>query len=87
LTSAKGMISSLPQKDVNWDSDTRETLFTVISEKTGRLASWVTNLLNMSKIEVGVWKPEKAPRNIWDIINETLDQQSGHARRSPRFRA
>ena len=29
----------------------------------------------MSKIEVGVWKPEKAPQNISDIINETLEQQ------------
>jgi len=75
LISIKGIISSLLQKDVNWDSETHDALLTGISEETDRLASLVTNLLNMSKIEVGVWKPEKAPQNISDIINETLEQQ------------
>jgi K+-sensing histidine kinase KdpD len=75
LTSIKGIISSLLQKDVNWDSETREMLLTGISEETDRLASLVTNLHNMSKIEAGVWKPGEAPRIISDIINETLEQQ------------
>jgi two-component system sensor histidine kinase KdpD len=75
LISIKGIISSLLQKDVNWDSETHEALLTGMSEETDRLASLVTNLLNMSKIEAGVWKPEKAPQNISDIINETLEQQ------------
>jgi hypothetical protein len=42
------------------------------------LATLAANPLNVSKIEAGVWKPNKAPRNVWDIINETLDQESGH---------
>jgi K+-sensing histidine kinase KdpD len=74
LTSIKGIISSLLQKDVNWDSETVRRLLTGISEETDRLASLVTNLHNMSKIEAGVWKPDNAPRNISDIINETLEQ-------------
>lgn len=75
LTSIKGIITSLLQKDVDWDSETREMLLTGISEETDRLASLVTNLLNMSRIEAGVWKPEKELRSISDIVSETLEQQ------------
>lgn len=74
LTSIKGIISSLLQKDVSFDEGTREMLLTGISEETDRLASLVTNLLNMSKIQAGVWKPDMANRNVVDLIQETLAQ-------------
>jgi nitrogen-specific signal transduction histidine kinase len=54
LTSIKGIISSLLQRDIEWDSETLDMLLTGISEETDRLASLVTNLLNMSKIEAHV---------------------------------
>jgi len=63
------------QKDVEWDSESQEMLLTSVGEETDRLASLVTNLLNMSKLEAGVWKPEKERHNISEIINETLEQQ------------
>ena len=75
LTSIKGIISSLLQRDIEWDSETRDMLLTGISEETDRLASLVTNLLNMSKIEAHVWKPDKEYRSISDVIGETLEQQ------------
>ncbi|MBL7119235.1 MAG: hypothetical protein ISS53_00965 [Dehalococcoidia bacterium] len=75
LTSIKGIVTSLLHTDVDWDNEAREMLLTGISEETDRLASLVTNLLNMSKIQAGVWEPEKECRNIADIINETLEQQ------------
>lgn len=75
LTSIKGIISSLLQREVEWDDESREMLLAGVSEETDRLASLVTNLLNMSKIEAGVWKPEKELQNIADIISETLAQQ------------
>jgi len=75
LTSIKGIVSSLQQEDIEWDDPTREMLLTGISEETDRLASLVTNLLNMSKLGAGVWKPQKERHNISDIINEMLEQQ------------
>jgi len=75
LTSIKGIISSFLQKDIEWDDKTREILLAGVSEETDRLASLVTNLLNMSRLEAGVWKPERERCNISDIINETLEQQ------------
>lgn len=75
LTSIKGIISSLLQKDIKWDDDTREMLLEGISEETDRLASLVTNLLNMSKLEAGVWHPEKERCHIVDIVNQAVEHQ------------
>lgn len=75
LTSIKGIISSLLQKDIEWDDQNREMLLTGISEETDRLSSLVTNLLNMSKLEAGVWTPEKEPCNIADTINSAIESQ------------
>ncbi|PJB49247.1 MAG: hypothetical protein CO103_06220, partial [Chloroflexi bacterium CG_4_9_14_3_um_filter_45_9] len=75
LTSIKGVISSLLQKDVKLDEETREMLLISVIEETDRLANLVTNLLDMSKLEAGVWKPEKERCHILDIINEALERQ------------
>jgi len=75
LTSIKGIISSLLQKDIKFDDETRDMLLVSVSEETDRLARLVTNLLDMSKLEAGVWKPEKERCHISDIINEALERQ------------
>jgi two-component system sensor histidine kinase KdpD len=75
LTSIKGIISSLLQKDVEWDNETRDMLLNGINEETDRLASLVTNLLNMSKLEAGVWVPDRERCHIADIIRDALAHQ------------
>jgi signal transduction histidine kinase len=75
LTSIKGIISSLLQEDIRWDDATGKMLLAGISEESDRLASLVTNLLNMSKLEAGVWNPEKESCDISEIIRETLERQ------------
>lgn len=75
LTSIKGIISSLLQKDIELDEATSEMLLTGISEETDRLSSLVTNLLNMSRLEAGSWEPDKERCYITDIINEVLERQ------------
>jgi signal transduction histidine kinase len=75
LTSIKGITSSLLQKDIELDDETQEMLLSGVSEETDRLASLVTKLLDMSKLEAGVWKPEKERCYISDIINETLEHE------------
>ncbi len=75
LTSIKGIVSSLMQKDIDLDNTTREAFLTGISEETDRLSSLVTNLLNMSRLEAGVWKPEKERCYISDIINDVIERQ------------
>ena len=75
LSSIKGIATSLLQKDITLDTGTTEMLLTGISEEVDRLASLVTNLLNMSKLEAGVWKPEKERCYIADIIDDVLERQ------------
>lgn len=75
LTSIKGIISSLLQKDVSWDEDTTQMLLNGISEETDRLSSLVSNILTMSKLESGVWQPELEPRHISDILNDAIEHQ------------
>jgi len=75
LTSIKGIISSLLQKDISLDESTKEMFLKGISEEVDRLASLVTNLLNMSKLDAGVWKPEKELCSVSDIIQDVIRQQ------------
>ncbi|HXZ30624.1 MAG TPA: ATP-binding protein, partial [Dehalococcoidia bacterium] len=75
LTSIKGAISSLLQKDVKLDNETQQMLLSSVLEETDRLASLVTKLLDMSKLEAGTWEPEKEHCHIADIINEALERQ------------
>jgi nitrogen-specific signal transduction histidine kinase len=79
LTSIKGAVSSLFQKDVEFDADTREQLLSGVLEETHRLEKLVTNLLDMSKLEAGVWKPVKKRCNVFDLVNESVARFSwGH---------
>lgn len=75
LTSIKGIISSLLLKDIEWDSKTVEMLLNGMSEETDRLTSLVTNLLNMSKLESGIWQPELICCDIADTIIEAVESQ------------
>ena len=75
LTSIKGIVSSLLQKDIKLDGETKEMLLSGVGEETDRLAGLVTKLLDMSKLEAGVWEPEKERCHISDIINEALESR------------
>ncbi|MBI4330689.1 MAG: PAS domain-containing protein [Chloroflexi bacterium] len=75
LASIKGAISSLLQKDIMLDDATRETLLNGISEETDRLNRLVSNLLNLSKLEAGVWVPERRPCQVADIIRDVKKHQ------------
>jgi nitrogen-specific signal transduction histidine kinase len=75
LTSIKGIISSLLQEDIGWDNESRKMLLIGMSEETDRLASLVTNLLNMSKLDAGVWGPERERCSVPEIVTETLERQ------------
>ncbi len=79
LTSIKGAVSSLVQKDVEFDAETKEQMLSGVLEETRRLEKLVTNLLDMSKLEAGVWKPVKKRCNVFDLVNESVARFSwGH---------
>ena len=75
LTSIKGIVTSLLQKDIELDVETKEMLLNGVNEETDRLGSLVTNLLDMSKLEAGAWKAEKVLCYFPDIVDEVLKHQ------------
>jgi len=74
LTSMKGIVSSLLQKDVRFDNETHDMLLGGVLKETNRLETLVTNLLDMSKLEAGVWKPAKKRCSVPDIVNEAVER-------------
>ncbi len=75
LTSIKGIISSLLQKEILLDESTQDMFLRAVSEEVDRLSSLVTNILNMSKLESGAWKPDKERFYVSDMIQNLIRQQ------------
>ena len=72
LAAIKASVSSLRSEDVEWDSAARKELLTMVEEEIDHLNVLVGNLLDMSRIEAGVLKPQKKPNILAEIIAATL---------------
>jgi two-component system sensor histidine kinase KdpD len=72
LASIKAAASSLQQKDVTWDEETRQSFVQAIEREADRLNRLVGNLLDMSRIEGGALKPEKDWYAITELIQDVL---------------
>ncbi len=68
LSTIKAAASSLRGHDVSWDSPARVELVAAIDDESDHLNMLVGNLLDMSRIEAGVFKPKRE----WNIMAEIL---------------
>ncbi|RPH74129.1 hypothetical protein EHM76_04075 [bacterium] len=66
LAAIKASVSSLRSSTVDWNTAARNELLATIEEETDHLNLLVGNILDMSKIESGVLKPQKR----WNDISE-----------------
>ena len=66
LSTIKAAASSLRGHDVSWDSPARVELIAAIDDESDHLNMLVGNLLDMSRIEAGVFKPKRE----WNIMAE-----------------
>jgi two-component system sensor histidine kinase KdpD len=74
LASIKAAASSLLQEDVQWDDETRRSFARTIVREADRLNHLVGNLLDMSRIEEGVLKPEKEWYPLDSLIHDVIDR-------------
>lgn len=81
LTTIMGSASTLRQDDSKLDPAAKDELLLAIVDETKRLDQYVTNLLNMSRLEAG----ELKPRREWLDPAEVLE--SAAARVAPRAKA
>jgi len=69
LSTIKAAATSLQSKAVSWDSEARDELLLAIDEEADHLNLLVGNLLDMSRIESGEFKPEQR----WNALDEVID--------------
>jgi two-component system sensor histidine kinase KdpD len=74
LTTIKAAASSLLQEDVEWDNEARLSFALSIEGEADRLNRLVGNLLDMSRIEGGVLKPEKEWYPLTVLIRDVLNR-------------
>lgn len=72
LATIKGYASTLLAKDVAWDAAAQQEFLTTISEETDRLATLVQNLLDMSRIEVGILEVRGEYYSLNDLCREVI---------------
>ncbi len=68
LAAIKASVSSLRSGDVDWESEARAELLATMEEEIDHLNVLVGNLLDMSRIEAGVLKPQKKPNMLSEIV-------------------
>ena len=83
LVSVIGVLSSLQEKGIDFDDAARENLIQVAREEAERLNYFITNLLDVSRIEAGAIKLSLQPSDAEDIIGAALEQLGGRAENHP----
>jgi two-component system sensor histidine kinase KdpD len=68
LASIKASVTSLLDEAIMWPSDVRQELLQAVDEETDRLTRFVTQLLDLSRLESGAVQPRKD----WLSIEEVL---------------
>jgi two-component system, OmpR family, sensor histidine kinase KdpD len=72
LATMKAAITSLHSGQVDWAAPAREDLLAVVDEELDHLNRLVGNLLDMSRIEAGALKPQRAWLSLAEVVGGTL---------------
>lgn len=72
LAGIKAAVSSLLATDVSWDHDTEQDFLTTIDEETDRLTGVLTNLLDLSRLQAGVVRPDAAAVTADELVAAAL---------------
>jgi two-component system, OmpR family, sensor histidine kinase KdpD len=78
LASITGILSSLKEQEKDLGEQTKQDLLTTAFEEATRLNRFVTNLLNMTRLEAGVVKLKEELCDVQDLISCTLAQLDQH---------
>ncbi|HRA47768.1 MAG TPA: DUF4118 domain-containing protein [Thermomicrobiales bacterium] len=74
LAVIKTATSSLMDERVPWSADERSEFLGAIDEETDRLTSMVSNLLDLSRIEGGVLRPDREWYDIDELIEDVAER-------------
>ena len=74
LATIKAAVTSLRSETVAWDTEARVDLLAAVEEETDHLNQLVGNLLNMSRIEAGAFKPQRSWNSLADIVSSAIER-------------
>jgi two-component system sensor histidine kinase KdpD len=80
LAAIKAAVTSLRSGTIDRQSSARDELLATIEEETDQLNALVGNLLDMSRIEAGVLKPQRAWNDLAEIVGAALARLKQAAR-------
>jgi two-component system sensor histidine kinase KdpD len=72
LATMKAAVTSLRSGEVDWAAPARADLLAVVEEELDHLNRLVGNLLDMSRIEAGALKPQRAWLSLSEVVGGTL---------------
>jgi two-component system sensor histidine kinase KdpD len=73
LTSIKASISTLLGEGNPVDAETQRSLLQGVDHETDRLNRMVGNILDLSRLEAGAWRPRKESTELSELIGAALD--------------
>ncbi len=79
LAVTKASVSSLLDPSVDWTEAQQDEFLRAIDEETDRLSLLVGNLLDLSRIEGGVLKPDKEWYDVSELIEDVAGRLALHA--------
>ncbi len=78
LTSIKTGVTGLLQDGLPWDASTQRELLQGIDQETDRLNGMVGNVLALSRLEAGAWRPQCEVVSFPEVVGAALDAFSAH---------
>ena len=69
LATIKASVTGLRSGTVDWETEARQDLLSVIEEETDHLNLLVGNLLDMTRLETGALKPQRKWNSLREIVN------------------
>jgi two-component system sensor histidine kinase KdpD len=76
LASIKACATSLASEDVSWEDKTRRALLSSVIKNADRLDTFVGNLLDVSRLEAGAWRPIRESFPLLEILASVLGRLS-----------
>ena len=76
LAAIKASASGLLQPDGVWEDAARQEALAAINQEADRLTGLVSNLLDLSRLEAGAWRPHKDWCDLAEVAGTALDRLS-----------
>jgi two-component system sensor histidine kinase KdpD len=74
LASIKASAGSLRQRDVTWTDADRDEFAQAIEQQADRLDRIVANLLDLSRMEAGALRPQRALHDVGALVEDVLER-------------